>query len=393
MENRRVYLDNASTTYVGNEALREMMPVFSNVYGNPSSLHSFGREAVDLLDQARDRVAKAIGAKPSEIYFTSGGTEANNLAIRGLAYANRYKGNHIITSCIEHSSVLEACKQLEKEGFEVTYLPVDSNGLINFADLLHYISSQTILISIMTANNEIGTIQHMQAIAETAKEKGIIFHTDAVQAVGAISFNVDAMGIDAMSVSSHKLYGPKGAGCLFVKDGVKIQSVISGGKQERGVRGGTQNLPAIVGFGKAIEVAARDLSINNKKIKSLREYFIRRLTETIDDIYINGHPMQRLQSIVSVSFDCVDSSAVMAMLDLQGIAVSNGSACESGNAEPSYVLKAIGLDDVLAKGTIRFSFGKSNTKEDVDYVIEKLKPIIEKLRNISPLRKKKRKED
>ena len=393
MENRRVYLDNASTTYVGNEALREMMPVFSNVYGNPSSLHSFGREAVDLLDQARDRVAKAIGAKPSEIYFTSGGTEANNLAIRGLAYANRYKGNHIITSCIEHSSVLEACKQLEKEGFEVTYLPVDSNGLINFADLLHYISSQTILISIMTANNEIGTIQHMQAIAETAKEKGIIFHTDAVQAVGAISFNVDAMGIDAMSVSSHKLYGPKGVGCLFVKDGVKIQSVISGGKQERGVRGGTQNLPAIVGFGKAIEVAARDLSINNKKIKSLREYFIRRLTETIDDIYINGHPMQRLQSIVSVSFDCVDSSAVMAMLDLQGIAVSNGSACESGNAEPSYVLKAIGLDDVLAKGTIRFSFGKSNTKEDVDYVIEKLKPIIEKLRNISPLRKKKRKED
>ncbi|MGN1227013.1 MAG: cysteine desulfurase family protein [Christensenellales bacterium] len=393
MENRKVYLDNASTTYVGNEALREMMPVFSNIYGNPSSLHSFGRDAVNLLDQARDRVAKAIGAKSSEIYFTSGGTEANNLAIKGLAYANRYKGNHIITSCIEHSSVLEACRQLEKEGFQVTYLKVDANGLINFADLLHYINSQTILISIMTANNEIGTIQHMQAIAETAKEKGIIFHTDAVQAVGAISFNVDAMGIDAMSISSHKIYGPKGVGCLFVRDGVKIQSIISGGKQERGVRGGTQNVPAIVGFGKAIEVAVRDMSINNKKIKSLKEYFIKRLTESVSDIYINGHPAQRLQSIVSVSFDCVNAEAVLTMLDMQGIAVSVGSACESGNLEPSHVLKAIGLDDVLAKGTIRFSFGKSNTKEDIDYLMEKLVPIIEKLRSISPLRKKKRKED
>lgn len=393
MENRRIYFDNASTTYVGNEALREMMPVFSNIYGNPSSLHSFGRDAVDLVDQARDRVAKAIGAKSSEIYFTSGGTEANNLAIKGLAYANRYKGNHIITSCIEHPSVLEACKELEKEGFEVTYLKVDAHGLVNFADLLHYINNQTILISIMTANNEIGTIQHMQAIAQTAKEKGVIFHTDAVQAVGAISFNVDAMGIDAMSISSHKLYGPKGAGCLFVRDGVKIQSVISGGKQERGVRGGTQNVPAIVGFGKAIEVAVRDMSVNNKKIKSLREYFIKRLTESISDVYINGHPAQRLQSIVSVSFDCVDAEAIMTMLDLQGIAVSVGSACESGNAEPSHVLSAIGLDDVLAKGTIRFSFGKSNTKEEIDYLIENLTTIIEKLRSISPLRKKKRKED
>lgn len=393
MENRRVYFDNASTTYVGNEALREMMPVFSNIYGNPSSLHSFGRDAVKLVDEARDRVAKAIGAKSSEIYFTSGGTEANNLAIKGLAYANRYKGNHIITSCIEHSSVLEACRQLEKEGFEVTYLKVDAHGLVNFADLLHYIKSDTILISIMTANNEIGTIQHMQAIAETAKEKGIIFHTDAVQAVGSISFNVDAMGIDAMSISSHKIYGPKGAGCLFVRDGVKIQSIISGGKQERGIRGGTQNVPAIVGFGKAIEVAVRDMSINNKKIKSLKEYFIKRLTESIDDIYINGHQAQRLQGIVSVSFDCVNAEAVLTMLDMQGIAVSVGSACESGSIEPSHVLKAIGLDDVLAKGTIRFSFGKSNTKEEVDYLIERLVPIIEKLRSISPLRKKKRKED
>lgn len=393
MENRKVYFDNASTTYVGNEALREMMPVFSNVYGNPSSLHSFGRDAVKLVDEARDRVARAIGAKSSEIYFTSGGTEANNLAIKGLAYANRYKGNHIITSCIEHSSVLEACKQLEKEGFEVTYLKVDAHGLVNFADLLHYIKSDTILISIMTANNEIGTIQHMQAIAQTANEKGIIFHTDAVQAVGSISFNVDAMGIDAMSISSHKIYGPKGVGCLFVRDGVKIQSIISGGKQERGVRGGTQNVPAIVGFGKAIEVAVRDMSINNKKIKSLKEYFIKRITESIDDIYINGHQMQRVQGIVSVSFDCVNAEAVLTMLDMQGIAVSIGSACESGSVEPSHVLKEIGLDDVLAKGTIRFSFGKSNTKEEIDYLIEKLVPIIEKLRSISPLRKKKRKED
>lgn len=393
MENRKVYFDNASTTYVGNEALREMMTVYSNVYGNPSSLHSFGRDAVNFVDIARDRVAKAIGAKSSEIYFTSGGTEANNLAIKGLAYANRYKGNHVITSRIEHASVLEACKQLESEGFEVTYLNVDENGLINFADLLHYIKNETILISIMTANNEIGTIQHLQAIAQTAKEKDIIFHTDAVQAVGSLSFNVDEMGIDAMSISSHKLYGPKGVGCLFVRDGVKIQSIISGGKQERGIRGGTQNVPAIVGFGKAIEVAVRDMSVNNKKVKILKEYFLHKLAENIEDAYVNGHPVQRVQGIVSVTFECVNAEAILTMLDIQGIAVSVGSACESGSLEPSHVLQAIGLDDIEAKGTIRFSFGKSNTKEEIDYLFEKLVPIIEKLKAISTLRKKKKKED
>lgn len=389
MENKKIYFDNASTTKPNNEVVREMLQAYSSAYGNPSSLHSFGRESLALIEKARCQVAKAIGAQPNEIYFTSGGTEANNLAIRGLAYANRSKGNHIITSKIEHSSILEECKRLEKEGFEVTYLDVDDKGLINFADLLHYIKSTTTVISIMSANNEVGTVQHIQAIAKTANEKGIKFHTDAVQAIGHISFNVKAMGIDAMSISSHKLHGPKGVGALYVKNGVKIEGLIVGGKQERGVRGGTENVPGIIGFGKAIELMVQDSTSINKKTRMLSEYLIQKLNDKFDDIKINGHMAQKVPNIVSVSFNNVKAEGILTLLDLNGIAVSAGSACEAGSLEPSHVLIAMGLDEVLAQGTIRISFSKENTKEEIDYFIEKLVPIIEKLRAISPLRKRK----
>lgn len=390
MENKRVYFDNSATTYVCNEALREMLPVFNSNFGNPNSIHSFGRDAVKLVDEARDRIAAAIGAESNEVYFTSGGTEANNWAIKGLAHANRHKGNHIITSSIEHHSVLDACKQLEKEGFKVTYLKVDSTGLVNLADLYHAITKDTILISVMTANNEVGTIQHINAIAQTAKENGILFHTDAVQALGTVSFHLKDMNIDAMSISSHKIYGPKGAGALYIKKGTRINSLIVGGSQEKGLRGGTHNVPAIVGFGKAVEITMRDSSINNKKVKSLRDYFVSQLIDRVPDVYINGHQHQRLPGVCSVTFDCVEGEAVLMMLDMQGIAVSTGSACTSGIPEPSHVLKAMGVEDSVAKGTIRFSFGKSNTKEEIDYCVEHLVKIIEKLRNISPVKRRKR---
>ena len=390
MEFRKVYLDNVATTFVANEVMREMLPTFTSIFGNPSSTHSYGRDAVALVDNARDKVAKALGANANEIYFTSGGTEANNWAIRGLAYANRNKGNHIITSQIEHDSILNTCRELEKEGFTVTYLKVSKDGFINFADLIHSINKNTILISIMTANNEIGTIQHIQAIAQTAKEKGIIFHTDAVQAVGTINFNLEDLSIDAMSVSSHKLYGPKGAGCLYIKEDTKIESLIFGGNQERKLRGGTLNVPSIVGFGKAIEIANRDMSINHKKLKMLREYFVKNLIDNIEDIHFNGHEIQRLPGLVSVTFDYVEAEAIITMLDMEGIAVSAGSACDSGSLEPSHVLKAIGLTNQEAKGTIRFSFGKSNTKDEIEYVIEKLVVIVEKLRSMSPIKRKRK---
>ena len=384
---RKVYLDSAATTYVGVEAMNEMMPCFNILYGNSSSLHSFGREATRVVDIARDRVAHAINAKSNEIYFTSGGTEANNWAIKGIAHANSFKGRHIITSAIEHESILESCRQLEKEGFEVTYIGVDSNGLVSLADILHHIRKDTILISIMAANNEVGTIQNIKAIAQTAHENGILFHTDAVQAVGAFKIDVQDMGIDLMTISSHKLYGPKGCGALYIRSGVKIDNLIDGGNQERKKRGGTTNVPAIAGFGKAIEVAVRDLIVNQQKIKKLREYFIKQVTEKIDLIQINGHPYQKVQGIVSISFNLIEGESILLLLDMEGIAVSTGSACTSGSLEPSHVLKAMGVADEISQGTIRFSFGKSITKEDIDYVVEKLVTVVAKLRSISPMTK------
>ena len=286
--NMKIYADNASTTYVSSEVMNEMLPCFNTIYGNANSLHGFGRDAMAIVDRAKDRIAKAIGAeKSNEIYFTSGGTEANNWAIKGLAYANRDKGNHIITSAIEHDSVLESLNALKKDGFRITYLPVDSNGIVSLADLMHHIDKETILISIMAVNNEIGTIQNIKAIAKTAHENGIIFHTDAVQAIGALKINVQDMEIDAMTMSAHKIYGPKGCGALYLKSGIRIENLISGGSQERGKRGGTLNVPAIAGFGKAAEINARDMAVNTQRMKSLREYFLKKLTEKIPYILEN----------------------------------------------------------------------------------------------------------
>ena len=384
---KRVYLDNAATTYVSQEVLNEMTPAFNVIYGNSNSIHSFGREAINLVDRARDKVAKAIGAKSNEIYFTSGGTEANNWAIKGIAHANQQKGKHIIVSKIEHDSVLESCKSLEKEGFEVTYLKVDSNGLVSLAELMHEIRRDTILISVMAVNNEVGTIQNVKAIAKTAHENGIIFHTDAVQAVGSIKIDVNDMEIDVMSMSAHKIYGPKGVGALYIKNGIKCENLIDGGTQERGKRGGTVNVPAVVGFGKAIEIAARDIIVNQQKIKTIRDYFVRQLNERIQYVRVNGHQYQKVQGILNVGFEMVDSEALVTMLDLEGIAVSVGSACTSGVAQKSHVLSAINVPDEYIKGSIRFSFGRNISKEDIDYTLDKLTEVVARLRSISAVTK------
>ncbi len=385
---RKVYLDNAATTYVSSEVLNEMLPCFNAIYGNANSIHGFGRDAAAIVDRARDRIAAAINAKSAnEIYFTSGGTEADNWAIKGLAHANASKGKHIITSAIEHHAVLEACAALEKQGFEITYLPVDSTGLVKITELLRAIRPDTILISIMAVNNEVGTIQNIKTIAKTAHENGILFHTDAVQALGALRLDVQDMEIDALSISAHKIYGPKGIGALYVKNGVRIENLIDGGSQERGKRGGTLNVPAIAGFGKAAEIAVRDLVINQQKLRSIREYFLAKLKENIDYIQINGHPHQKIQGTVSVSFEMIEGESLLMLLDLDGVAVSTASACTSNSLLPSHVLKAMGIEDDLAQGTIRFSFGKNTSKADVDYALEVLTSAVKKLRAISPITK------
>jgi cysteine desulfurase len=385
---KKVYLDNAATTFVSGEVLNEMMPCFNALYGNPSSLHSFGRDAAAIVDRARDRIQHAIGAKsPTEIYFTSGGTEADNWAIKGIAHAYANKGKHIIVSSIEHHAILNACAELEKEGYEVSYAKCDKHGIVSIADIIHHIRPDTTLISVMAVNNEIGTIQNILAIAKTAHEHGIIFHTDAVQAIGALRINVQDMEIDAMSMSAHKIYGPKGCGALYVKSGVRIENLISGGNQERGKRGGTTNVPSIAGFGKAIEIANRDMNINQKKIKSIREYFISKVTERIPYIHINGHQYQKIQGTVNISFEMIEGESILMLLDLDGIAVSTASACTSNSLEPSHVLRAMGIPDEIAQGSIRFSFGKNTSKSDIDYVVEKLAAAVEKLRGISPLTK------
>lgn len=388
---KRVYLDSAATTYVTNEVLNEMMPCYNIFFGNANSIHGFGREAQGIVDRARDRIAKTINAKSEEIYFTSGGTESDNWAIKGIAHAYANKGKHIITSQIEHPAVMESCRALEKEGFEVTYLPVDKYGIVSLAALLHAIRKDTILISIMAVNNEVGTIQNIKAIGKTARENGILFHTDAVQAYGALKLNVEDMCIDLMSFSSHKIYGPKGAGALYVRKGVRIANLIDGGHQERSKRGGTTNVPAIAGFGKAAEINARDMVSNSQRMKSLRDYFVKQVTEKIPYVIVNGHPQQKVNSIVSISFELIEGEAILLMLDFEGIAVSTGSACTSGSLEKSYVLSAMGIDDEIANGTIRFSFTRSTTKADLDYTVEKLAEVVEKLRKISPQTKSGRK--
>ena len=389
---KKVYLDNASTTYVSSEVLADMLPCFNAIYGNSNSLHSYGRDASAITDRARDRIAKAINAnKSNEIYFTSGGTEADNWAIKGISHAYSNKGKHIITSAIEHHGVLDACKELESEGYEVTYLPVDKTGLVNMAELLHSIRKDTTLISIMAVNNEVGTIQNIKAIAKIAHDYGVIFHTDAVQALGAIKIDVQDMEIDAMTLSGHKIYGPKGVGCLYLKNGIRIENLIVGGNQERGKRGGTLNVPGIAGFGKAVEIAVRDMTINQQKLRSERDYFIRSVQEKLDFTHINGHPQQKVNGILNMSFEMVDNESLLMLLDMEGVAVSIGSACTSGSAEPSHVLKAMGLDDDIIKSSIRISFGKNTSRNDIDYAVEVLTKSVGQLRSISAVTKAGRK--
>lgn len=381
---KKVYLDSASTTYVSSEVMAEMLPCFNAVYGNSNSLSSFGRDASAIVDRARDRIKHAINAeKSNEIYFTSGGTEANNWALKGIAHANSSKGKHIIVSKIEHHSILDTCKVLEEEGFEVTYLSVDNTGLVNMGELLRMIRKDTILVSIIAVNNEVGTIQNIKALAKIAHDYGIIFHTDAVQALGAIRLDVQDMEIDAMTMSAHKIYGPKGVGALYVKDGIQIENLIYGGSQERNKRGGTLNVPAIAGFGKAVEVAMRDIMTVQQKIRNEREYFLRNVLEKIEYVGINGHNHQKVNGILNLSFEMVDKESLLMLLDLEGVAVSTGSACTSNSPLQSHVLKAMGLSDEMANSSIRFSFPKNTSRADLDYAIDVLVKSVEKLRAIS----------
>lgn len=391
-----IYLDNASTTRLSAEVLNEMNKVYTSTFGNASSLHSFGREASSLVDSSRDTIADSINAKSNEIYFTSSGSEANSWAIIGIANANRAKGNQIITSKIEHESVLQACKYLEKNGFQVTYLDVDKNGFINFADLLRAITDKTILISIMAANNEIGTIQNIKAIAHTAHEKGIIFHTDAVQLYGHMMLDVKDLGIDAMTMSAHKIYGPKGVGALYLSNDVSIDPIIFGGNQERSRRGGTSNTAGIVGFAKAVEIAMRDMHTNNHKLRALSEYFVTNIKSQIENIIFNADIRQKLPHIISICFVGVDGESLLTKLDLNGVAVSTGSACTSNSLAVSHVISAIGLKADDAKSTIRFSLGKNTSYDEIDNAIAIIKKSVDELREYSStygLKTRKRKGD
>ncbi len=384
---KRIYLDYAATTPINVDVYKEMLDCFQNVSGNSNSLHAFGREASEVLEKARMTVAKTINCQPNEIYFTSGGTESNNWAIFGLARANRDKGNHIIVSAFEHPSILEACKELEKEGFKVSYIQIGKDGLINYKHLVKLITKDTILISVMTVNNELGTIQPIKAIAKLAESYGILFHTDAVQALSSIKIDVKDMGIDALSISAHKIYGPKGMGALYIKNGTKIDRLIFGGEQERNMRAGTSNVPSIVGFAKACELLSSNFANHDKSLAKIKKYFVNQLAEKIPNVQVNGSLINQVNNIVSVDFKNVDGEAILMLLDLAGVAVSTGAACSSGVAGGSHVIKA--LDPKRVKSTVRFSFSYLTTFEEIDYTIKELSKIVNNLRQLSPVKVKK----
>lgn len=383
-----VYVDNAATTRLKPEVLDAMMPYLTEEYGNPSSIYRFASDSKKAIEEARSKVAKAFGAEPKEIIFTSGASEADNWAIKGVAHSLKNKGNHIITTKIEHHAVLHTTEYLEKEGYEITYLNVDENGLISLEELENAITDKTILISVIFANNEIGTIQPIKEIGEIAKRHNVLFHTDAVQAVGNVEIDVNELNIDLMSVTAHKIYGPKGVGALYVKKGVKLFPYIHGGGQEKGRRAGTENVSGIVGFGKAIELATSNIEAKALKIAKLRDMYIDKVLNEIPYVRLNGHRERRLCNNANMSFRFIEGEALLLSLDLVGICASSGSACTSGSLDPSHVLLAIGLPHEIAHGSLRISFGDFNTEDDVLYIVEKLKEIVARLRAMSPLYEK-----
>lgn len=387
MEKKPIYFDHAATTPLCKEALDKMLPYFTDIFGNPNSQHVFGREAVKAVDEARDSIAKIINAKPNEIYFTSGGTEGDNWALRGIAHAYKNKGKHIIISPIEHAAMIVTAKALVKEGFEVEFMNVDEEGFIDLEHLKGIVRPDTIFVGCMMANNEVGTIEPIKEMVEIAHSVGAIAFTDAVQAAGVLKIDVKELGVDLMSMSSHKIYGPKGVGALYIRNGVKTESILTGGHQERMKRGGTTNVPGIVGFAEAFKLAARDIDENAAYVSSLRDRFIDRVLAEVPFVKLNGPKdgKKRLPANADFSFKFIEGESILFSLDLAGIAVSSGSACSSGSLEPSHVLLALGVPEELAHGSIRFSFGKHNVKEEVDYAVETIKAAVKRLREMSPL--------
>ena len=383
-----IYLDYAATTPADPAVVQAMIPYFHDAFGNPSAIYSYGQEAKSAIEKARSSVASLIGARDEEIVFTSGGTEADNFALKGVAFANQKKGNHIITSAIEHHAVLESCKFLGKMGFKITYLPVDKYGLVDPDQVKKAITDKTILISIMHANNEIGTIQPIAEISKIAREAGIYLHTDAVQTAGHIPTDVNELGVDLLSMSAHKLYGPKGVGALYIRKGTKLMTFMHGGGQERGRRASTENVPGIVGFGKAAELVQPELNKEMERVAGLRDKLIAGILKQVDHIHLNGHPVKRLPNNVNISVEFVEGESMCLNMDMAGICASTGSACSSASLEASHVLLAMGLDPVQAHGSLRFTLGKWTTNEEIDKVLEILPRIVTKLRAMSPLVKK-----
>lgn len=382
---KTIYLDNAATTKTRPEVVEAMIPYFSEYYGNPSSVYEFSAPCKKVIAETRQTIAQTLGSKPNEIYFTAGGTESDNWAIKATAEAYQGKGNHIITSKIEHHAVLHTCEYLEKRGFEVTYLDVDENGVVKLEELKKAIRPTTILISIMFANNEIGTVQPIKEIGEIAKENGILFHTDAVQAFGHLPIHVDEYHIDMLSASGHKINGPKGIGFLYIRTGVKSRSFIHGGAQERKRRGGTENVPGIAGLGKAVELAEASMKERAEKEAGLRDYLMERVMAEVPYTRVNGHRTSRLPNNANFAFQFIEGESLLIMLDMAGVCGSSGSACTSGSLDPSHVLLAIGLPHEIAHGSLRLTLSEENTKEEIDYTVEEIKKIVTRLRNMSPL--------
>jgi cysteine desulfurase len=380
---RHIYMDHNATTPLREEALVAMLPYLQEEFGNPSSLHSFGRQARKAVETAREQVAVTLGARPREIVFTGCGTESDNQAIKGVAYASRGKGDHVVTTQIEHKAVLQACQYLEGQGFRVTYLPVDRYGVVDPGDVARAITGQTVLVSVMFANNEVGTVQPIAEIGRICQERGVTFHTDAVQAVGKLPVDVMELGVDLLSLSAHKFYGPKGIGALYVRQGTKIDPLLHGGHQEWGRRAATENVAGIVGLGKAVELRRGEMAAEADRLAALRERLHAGIAARIDHVYLNGHPTRRLPGTLSLCFDYVEGEGIIMGLDLAGVAVSSGSACTSASLEPSHVLLAMGVRPATAQGSIRFSLGRENTEEDVDRVLDVLPPIVERLRAMS----------